>query len=460
MKKFSKKFLRKSIILAVILSVILTYYCFSVSAVNIIKGDYDRSGKVSSADARSILQLSLGLKKETDKDILFICDVDGDKKITSSDARLALRMSIKLEELIIITPSSSVADKTDESFVSNVSSQINTLHSDSPSASQSQTAPVNTTYIFKPIDDVGIAKPAYPDVPNYSVKPDTFVFITYGYGHGVGLSQYGAIGMARNGYNFAQILAHYYQGISIVQENIPVKTSTLHTGEKVDTYELLCRTVQQEIAGVTKSGDDEALKAQAVAAYTLLKSHKFSLPNQYTMAYSSSMRNVREDVKQAVSDVLGMYMIYNGELISTPFYAYSAGVTTDAGSVWGSSHPYLIPVTSYYDIEVEKYAGYCKLIDVKSFSSAQMKNYIKSYDSSIALSDNPAEWLQILSHDCAVSNEIGYVSAMRIGNKILNNCAGQKLRMNIMDLSIKSHCFALVYYDNNLQAHVLNAVAG
>ncbi|GAB6137306.1 stage II sporulation protein D [Halanaerobaculum tunisiense] len=36
---------------------------------------------------------------------------------------------------------------------------------------------------------------------------------TTGYGHGVGLSQYGAEGMAQEGYNFVEILHHYYPGI-------------------------------------------------------------------------------------------------------------------------------------------------------------------------------------------------------------------------------------------------------
>ncbi|MCK8816387.1 stage II sporulation protein D [Natroniella sulfidigena] len=34
--------------------------------------------------------------------------------------------------------------------------------------------------------------------------------ITSGYGHGVGMSQYGADGMAANGYDFREILEHYY----------------------------------------------------------------------------------------------------------------------------------------------------------------------------------------------------------------------------------------------------------
>lgn len=38
---------------------------------------------------------------------------------------------------------------------------------------------------------------------------------TKGYGHGVGMSQYGANGMAKQGYTYEKILKHYYQGIEI-----------------------------------------------------------------------------------------------------------------------------------------------------------------------------------------------------------------------------------------------------
>lgn len=38
---------------------------------------------------------------------------------------------------------------------------------------------------------------------------------TKGYGHGVGLSQYGAQGMALEGYNYEEILKHYYLGVEI-----------------------------------------------------------------------------------------------------------------------------------------------------------------------------------------------------------------------------------------------------
>ena len=45
--------------------------------------------------------------------------------------------------------------------------------------------------------------------------PATFVFAGRGFGHGVGLSQWGAQGMALTGSSYQQILAHYYVGTAL-----------------------------------------------------------------------------------------------------------------------------------------------------------------------------------------------------------------------------------------------------
>jgi stage II sporulation protein D len=37
-----------------------------------------------------------------------------------------------------------------------------------------------------------------------------------GYGHGVGMSQEGAVGYAEHGFSYQQILAHYYIGTALV----------------------------------------------------------------------------------------------------------------------------------------------------------------------------------------------------------------------------------------------------
>ncbi len=44
---------------------------------------------------------------------------------------------------------------------------------------------------------------------------DSYTFSGKGYGHGIGMSQYGAKGFADNGYNYQQILSHYFSGTTL-----------------------------------------------------------------------------------------------------------------------------------------------------------------------------------------------------------------------------------------------------
>ncbi len=52
---------------------------------------------------------------------------------------------------------------------------------------------------------------------NFTFKTDgsTVTFNTVGYGHGVGMSQWGANGMAKEGHSYENILKHFYQGVEI-----------------------------------------------------------------------------------------------------------------------------------------------------------------------------------------------------------------------------------------------------
>lgn len=50
---------------------------------------------------------------------------------------------------------------------------------------------------------------------SYDSAEDLFTIHTQGYGHGVGLSQYGADYMARQGADFKEILTHYYTGVEL-----------------------------------------------------------------------------------------------------------------------------------------------------------------------------------------------------------------------------------------------------
>lgn len=50
-----------------------------------------------------------------------------------------------------------------------------------------------------------------------SINNQEYTFTTYGYGHGVGMSQYGASYMAKNGYSYEDILKYYYGNIEFVK---------------------------------------------------------------------------------------------------------------------------------------------------------------------------------------------------------------------------------------------------
>ena len=53
---------------------------------------------------------------------------------------------------------------------------------------------------------------------SYDAGNEAFTFTVYGYGHGCGMSQMGAWGYAANGWGYADILAHYYPGTTLVTQ--------------------------------------------------------------------------------------------------------------------------------------------------------------------------------------------------------------------------------------------------
>ena len=56
-----------------------------------------------------------------------------------------------------------------------------------------------------------------------------------GFGHGIGMSQYGAYGYAKHGYDYKQILAHYYQGTDLSKSSGNVRV-LLQTGSRTASF--------------------------------------------------------------------------------------------------------------------------------------------------------------------------------------------------------------------------------
>lgn len=61
---------------------------------------------------------------------------------------------------------------------------------------------------------------------NFSISysSDIMLFTVIGNGHGIGLSQYGADGMAKNGSSYTDIITHYYQGVEIINIEEMIKS--------------------------------------------------------------------------------------------------------------------------------------------------------------------------------------------------------------------------------------------
>jgi SpoIID/LytB domain protein len=57
-----------------------------------------------------------------------------------------------------------------------------------------------------------------------------------GFGHGIGMSQYGAYGYAQHGYSYQQILAHYYRGTQLSNASNQDVRVLLQTGSRTATF--------------------------------------------------------------------------------------------------------------------------------------------------------------------------------------------------------------------------------
>lgn len=272
-------------------------------------------------------------------------------------------------------------------------------------------------------------------------EQSTFSFVTYGYGHGVGLSQDGAIALANNNKNYTQIIKHYFPTLSLITDaSTPTKVTYGGTSYSIVTY--LARTTQAEIGSY--STPTEAIKAQVVVAYTFAKSRNFNNLNANAHAFSSG--EATEKTVNAVLSVLGMQSTADtpkakyiatadNKAAFTPYFASSAGNTTSSKSVWGGSYAYLTGGIA----SPEKVSVVTKTVTV-----AQFRKYVSAYnkkypDKTITLQSNPNQWIKILSHDSCKSSSLGYITEIQVGNRTMR---GYQFRYDLMQLDIRSHCFS------------------
>ena len=171
----------------------------------------------------------------------------------------------------------------------------------------------------------------------------------------------------------------------------------------------------------------EALKAQAVAAYTYYSriremkrkqggSSDFdATPSNWNIyvnddemkkRWGSSYQKYSDALKAASNAVTGQVLDYSGSLIDATYFATSGGSTEDAADVWGSKCPYLISVASPWDA----YAGGYQT--TAAFSDDDFRSRIQKVMQGANFSGDAGGWVGSADRSSA-----GTVKTVSIGGK-------------------------------------------
>lgn len=199
--------------------------------------------------------------------------------------------------------------------------------------------------------------------------------------------------------------------------------------------EIISKITQNEV-GYTFA--PEAIKAQAVAAYTYVK-----FCNEYGTYPSVGLAStVSDSVEVLVESVIGKAVYYNGSIIQAVYSASSAGYTASSKSVWGTDYPYL--VSRFCDLDSRYDPNYGKTMQ---FTSDEIKSRVLE-KTGIELSGDPSEWLYIEE-----KVDGNYVGQMSVGgyhsytdsSGSTVKITGRAFREKIMSYDLRSSAFDIAY---------------
>lgn len=199
--------------------------------------------------------------------------------------------------------------------------------------------------------------------------------------------------------------------------------------------------------------EKEALKAQAVAIYTYAVRQTLdemenpsaelcgaSLSNdperylafydneQIKTLYGDNYDEYYEKVCNAVDEVFGQVLIYDGEPIVAAFHSMSAGKTESAENIWGGKADYLVAVDSPWDELCADFATQSVI------ETEQMRLIIEENIEGAVLSDTPNDWIQVVS-----TSDSQTVLQVQIGGV---SVSGMQLRSI---LNLRSAAFSVEY---------------
>lgn len=193
--------------------------------------------------------------------------------------------------------------------------------------------------------------------------------------------------------------------------------------------------------------EPEALKAQAIAAYTYAcfyreqnKNEKYDLTTDPSNSQSfiteeaakakwgSKAEEYTSKIKSAIEDVGQSVITYDGDVILAVYHAISSGKTEDSANVWGKEYPYLKSVDSKGDTEAENYET------TISFTSSELKEKLSS---KVKLSGEAKDWLgKITATDSSTVKQIA-LGGTNLSGSAVREC-----------LELRSSCFTVEFKDD------------
>ena len=427
-----KKRLKRITALLMCLALLIPCASFAYATeITVLLGDADTDGAVTAADARIALRLSVGLDNITEN-LIKICDTDADGRVTAADARIILRVSVGLSSF-------------------NGASVTLQAYSD-------QTSPQDR--------DTSIFYYPAPAAPVVAAGSDTFTFTVYGNGHGVGMSQWGAVIMANAGYNYAEILGYYFQGTRIAFDST-LPPTVFYNGTEYPTVDIVAAVTAMEIGGIATN--DEVLKAQAVAVYTLFKYYNYN-GNSNNVGVAG-FANCTDRIKAVVASVIGQYVtVYTDPYsypVQTVYSAFHAGASLDPAYAWGSaSHiPYSVKtpfeyalsgltgvyrysadgsrtfevIDAYGRVTSQRQSEYFALVYIypRSYIEEKLKAADINYDPA-----HPESWFSIVVHSGSIDAYRGYVKSIIAGDLMITGVGELSYELG---LGFRSGCYTVAY---------------
>lgn len=216
-------------------------------------------------------------------------------------------------------------------------------------------------------------------------------------------------------------------------------TMRLRLGERVTEMDMDTYLTGVLLAEMPMTFEQEALKAQAVAARTYTRKayvsggkhadgsvckdpgccQAYLSPQEY-LAQGGTEEGV-EKAQSAVLDTSGYVLCYGGELIEATYFSCSGGSTESAVAVWGTDYPYLQAVSS----PGEEKALFDR--DTVRFTGGNFQEML-----GVTLEGDPKGWFQEVTY-----TDGGGVDTMTIGNRVYR---GTELRSL---LGLRSTAFSI-----------------